>query len=171
MISSTPEQAHVIERLAGVAAGSPIADALAKRAEIMELSQASHDAMLTPRAPGGLSHGLRAVLAARMAAWNGDEALAAHYHVLLDRSGERDVFADAASPTVGFEEFADRQLRAILRHADILSKAPREATRRDIEALKAAGVGEADIVRLAELTAFVNYQIRVMAGLRLLAAS
>jgi uncharacterized protein YciW len=31
-----------------------------------------------------------------------------------------------------------------------------------------AGVSEADIVRLSELGAFVNYQLRVLAGLRLL---
>jgi CMD domain protein len=171
MNSSTPDEPRIIERLAGVAAGSPIADTLATRAEIMGLSQASHDAVLTPRTPGGLRHGLRAALAARMAAWNGDEALAAHYQSLLEKSGERDVRADVASPANGFEDFADPRLRAIVRHADILSKAPREATRSDIEALKAAGVAEADIVRLAELAAFVNYQLRVIAGLRLLAAS
>jgi len=57
---------------------------------------------------------------------------------------------------------------AMARHADLLTLSPREATRQDIAALKAAGVSEADIVRLSELTAFVNYQLRVLAGLRLL---
>jgi uncharacterized protein YciW len=46
--------------------------------------------------------------------------------------------------------------------------APREATRQDIEALKVVGLSEADIVRLSELAAFVNYQLRVVAGLKLL---
>jgi uncharacterized protein YciW len=54
------------------------------------------------------------------------------------------------------------------RYADRLTLAPREATRADIEALKAAGLGDADIVRLAELAGFVNYQLRVVAGLKLL---
>ena len=54
------------------------------------------------------------------------------------------------------------------RHADLLTLAPRKATRNDIDALKAAGLGEADIVRLSELAAFVNYQLRVIAGLKLL---
>ena len=54
------------------------------------------------------------------------------------------------------------------RHADLLTTAPREATRQDIERLKAAGVAEPDIVRLAELAAFVNYQLRVIAGLKVL---
>ena len=39
----------------------------------------------------------------------------------------------------------------------------------DISALKDAGISEDDIVRLSELTAFVNYQARVSRGLRLLA--
>jgi uncharacterized protein YciW len=56
------------------------------------------------------------------------------------------------------------------RHADRLTLAPREATRQDIAALTAAGITEPDIVRLSELAAFVNYQLRVVAGLRLLKA-
>jgi uncharacterized protein YciW len=38
----------------------------------------------------------------------------------------------------------------------------------DIAALKKAGVSEDDIVRLSELVAFVNYQVRLAAGLKLL---
>ena len=41
-------------------------------------------------------------------------------------------------------------------------------TRLDIADLQAAGVADADIVRLAELNAFLAYQIRVIAGLRLM---
>jgi uncharacterized protein YciW len=36
-------------------------------------------------------------------------------------------------------------------------------------ALRTAGLDDADIVRLSELIAFVSYQIRVVAGLRLMA--
>jgi uncharacterized protein YciW len=44
-------------------------------------------------------------------------------------------------------------------------------TRDDIAALLAAGVAEADIVRLSQLIGFVNYQVRVIAGLRLIASA
>ena len=37
-----------------------------------------------------------------------------------------------------------------------------------VETLKAAGVAEADIVRLCELNAFMSYQARVLAGLAIL---
>jgi uncharacterized protein YciW len=154
----------LIETLAGVPATSRLGQALQERAEIMRLSEAAHDAVLMPREPGGLSHGLRAALAARMCRHVGDDALTNHYDAYLAHSADLDA-APLACPkgTCG-----DRLKDAIARHADLLTLSPREATRGDIEALKAAGLSEADIVRLSELAAFVNYQLRVVAGLRLL---
>ena len=154
----------LIETLAGVTPGSKLAEALAVRAEVMRLSEAAHDAVLLPRDPGGLSHALRAALAARMARHAGDDALAAHYDAYLAHTGDTDVAA-LAQPG---GSLGDRLHDAVARHADRLTLAPREATRADIGALKAAGLSEPDIVRLAELAAFVNYQLRVVAGLRLL---
>jgi CMD domain protein len=159
---------NLIETLATVPDGSPLAAALGERAQIMALSQASHDAVLQPREPGGLSHGERAALAARMAHWNRDATLAAHYRELLDRTGASAALAAIASGVDAGETDADARLAAIIRHADMLTLSPRDATRADIEALVAAGLAEPDIVRLAELAAFVNYQVRVIAGLRLL---
>ena len=154
----------LIETLAGVPPGSKLGQALKTRAEILRLSEAAHDAVLLPREPGGLSHALRAALAARMCRHVGDAALTAHYDSYLAHSGDQDV-SSLAHPggTCG-----DPLQNAMARHADLLTLAPREATRADIEALKAAGLGEADIVRLSELAAFVNYQLRVVAGLKLL---
>ncbi|HWK45238.1 MAG TPA: hypothetical protein VNT30_10975 [Stellaceae bacterium] len=156
----------VIEGIVGVAEGSALADALAKRARIMALSQASYGAVLTPRDPGGLSHPERAALALRMARLNADDTLAAHYAdrlAALDGSAALLWVADPAK-VAGH----GARLDAIIRHVDLLTREPRAATRGDIEALKRAGVIEADIVRLAELAAFLNYQARVIAGFRLL---
>jgi len=154
----------LIEGIAGVSPGSRLGQALKTRAEILRLSEAAHDAVLLPREPGGLSHGLRAALAARMCRHVGDDALTRHYDSYLAHSEDLDV-ASLAHPdgTCGHQP-----QDAMARHADLLTLAPRKATRGDIEALKAAGLGEADIVRLAELAAFVNYQLRVVAGLKLL---
>jgi uncharacterized protein YciW len=44
----------------------------------------------------------------------------------------------------------------------------REVEAGDIAGLQAAGVADADIVRLAELNAFLAYQVRLIAGLRLM---
>lgn len=137
---------------------------MAKRAEVFRLSQAAHDAVLLPRDPGGLSHGLRAALAARMARLNHSPALARHYDTLVARAGET-ATARLADPGTNA---TDGRTAEIVRHADRLTVAPRGATRAHVDALREAGVADPDIVRLAELAAFVNYQVRVVAGLMLL---
>ena len=154
----------LIETIVGVPAASRLGHALNARTEILRLSEAAHDAVLLPREPGGLSHGLRAALAARMCRHVGDEALTAHYESYLAHSGDLDLALLARPGGVCGDPLHD----AMARHADLLTLSPRESTRQDIAALKAVGVSEADIVRLSELGAFVNYQLRVLAGLRLL---
>jgi uncharacterized protein YciW len=154
----------LIEKLAGIAAGSKLGAALKTRAEVLRLSEAAHDAVLVPRDPGGLSHGLRAALAARMCRHVGNAAAAGHYDVFLAHSNAADVAVLAQPGGMSGEPRQD----AMARHVDLLTLAPRRATRGDIEALKAAGISEPDIVRLSELAAFVNYQLRVIAGLKLL---
>lgn len=161
----------LIETLAGVRIGTPLAEALAERAEIVGLSQASHDAVLLPRDPGGLGHAERAALAARMAGWNADRELAAHYRGLLARAGQTAPLAAIAAGEPCEAGPTDLRFAAIIRHADLLTQRTRDARKEDIAALVAAGVAEPDIVRLAELAAFVNYQARVIAGLRLLGAA
>ncbi|MNE84154.1 hypothetical protein D3C80_1810280 [compost metagenome] len=59
------------------------------------------------------------------------------------------------------------RMNAIVRFTDLVTVRPREATRSDLEALKTVGMSDADIVRLTELLAFVNYQLRVVAGFKL----
>jgi len=154
----------LIETLAGVPPASKLGAALKTRTEILRLSEAAHDAVLLPRDPGGLSHALRAALAARMCRHVGDEALIAHYESYLAHATDLDLTALARPGGVCGDPLHD----AMARHTDLLTLSPREATRQDIVSLKAAGTSEADIVRLSELAAFVNYQLRVLAGLKLL---
>jgi len=161
----------LIETLTGIAPGSALAAALAERTQIMELSQAAHDAVLLPHEPGDLSHAERAALATRMATLNGDAALAAHYRELLSAAGETPVLAALAAGLDAAAAGADPRLAAVLRHADLLTSRTRDARKSDIAALVSVGFAEPDIVRLAELAAFVNYQARVIAGLRLLGAA
>ena len=62
----------------------------------------------------------------------------------------------------------DARLAALLAYTDLVSVRPRDARAEDIAARQEAGVSDADVVRLAELVAFLAYQIRVVAGLRLM---
>ncbi|MNL31175.1 hypothetical protein D3C87_1529500 [compost metagenome] len=49
-----------------------------------------------------------------------------------------------------------------------MTKNPKAATRENIEKLYAAGLDDRDIVTLAGIIAFVNYQVLVVAGLKML---
>jgi uncharacterized protein YciW len=138
----------IIAELAGAAA----APVLAHRADLMAASLRNERAVMTPDDPGGLSHAARRGLARRIALLNGSPALAAHY-AIADYPPEDGARWDA-----------------ILRHVDLVTVHPKDATRADIDTLRAAGVAEPDIVRLSQVIAFVNYQVRVIAGLRVIVA-
>ena len=142
----------VIAEAAGAADNPRIAAAMAPRSELFAASEANERAIVSPEEPGGLPLAERRALTARMARLNGDMALAAHYGPEIERA-------------------ADARWAAILRHVDLVTAEPKAATRADIEMLRAAGVAEPDVVRLSQLIAFVNYQTRVVASLRLIGAA
>jgi CMD domain protein len=156
---------NIIERLVGANENSPLAKAIAERAEIMALSQASHDAVIIPKDPGGLSHAERAALAERIARLSDSEELADHYHACLETAGGEEGLYVAANPQQA--AYGDERFMAIIRFTDLVTQQPREATKQDIDTLKAAGISEPDIVRLTEVLAFVNYQLRVVAGFKI----
>ena len=153
----------IVAKVAGISAVSPLAGVLSGRKDILELTEKSHDAALRPKQPGELTHQERAALACRITKLNHEEALTRHYDSLV--GGNNREMADT-----GFDGGGDIRLRAILRHTDLVAVEPKDAVVGDIEALQSAGIADADIVRLSELIAFVSYQIRVVAGLRLMAA-
>lgn len=160
------ETKDVIAEIVGIEPGSALAQVVAGRADIMALTQQTHDGALMPETPGGLSHAERAALACRIAKINNESAFEAHFEALMDKAGASDATARIAD--IWFDGGGDARLKALIRHVDLVAHAPKDATRRDIELLREAGIAEPDIVRLAELVAFVSYQIRVAAGLRLM---
>ena len=152
----------IVAKAAGISAGSPLAGVLSLRSNILELTENSHEASLRPNQPGGLTHSERAGLACRIAKRNNEAVLTRHYERMFG------VGSQAISDT-GFDGDGDTRLKAIIRHTDLVTLNPKEATADDISALRSAGLDDADIVRLSELIAFLSYQIRVVAGLRLMA--
>ncbi|MNK89397.1 hypothetical protein D3C87_1094060 [compost metagenome] len=121
--------------------------------------------MIIPKEPGGLSHAERAALAERIARLSNSEELADHYHACLETAGGDENLYVAANPEQA--AFGDERFMEIIRFTDLVTRKPREATKQDIDALKAVGISEPDIVRLTEVLAFVNYQLRVVAGFKL----
>lgn len=146
--------ADLLNAIMGAPPGSALAALRAQRPEIQRHTQGSHDVLLSPQDPGGLSLAERALVARCVAELAGHAALTAHYQALLDARG-----APPAGPRTA----------AILAHAERLATAPGSATKPHLAALEPVELQPRDIVALAQLVAFVAYQVRVAAGLSLLA--
>lgn len=158
---------NVLLSVAGIEPGSTLAALLEKRADVVDLTQKTYEAALMPDDPGNLSHGERIALACRIAKINDDEAFQRHFEDLLD-----DRSVDAATARLADIFFAgggDARLEALIHYVDLVAHDPKNASAGDINRLQAAGISDADIVRLSELIAFASYQIRVAQGLRLMA--
>lgn len=145
-------------RTAGAATGA-VAAAVEGRANIFEMTQAAEEAVLRPKDAGAWPHALRAALAARIAALNGETELAARY------ARDAGDFAQLAEPAA---DGSAQDLAPVVAFMDKVAADTRHVAAADISDLQAAGVTDADIVRLAELNAFLAYQLRVIAGLRLM---
>jgi CMD domain protein len=63
------------------------------------------------------------------------------------------------------------RLVAALEHAHLLVFRPRDAAAADMKVLLAAGWSNTGIVTLSQLVAFLSFQVRVVSGLRTLAAA
>lgn len=161
---------HVLETAAGVPSSGPLAEALTMRGKLMELTQASYEAALLPNDAGNLPASLRAALACRMARICQQAGLTQHYADLLAGYGDDADPYQLALP--GQMPPADNQrLVAMVDYVDLVTERPRDASEATIGSLRTVGIDEADIVRLAGLVAFVNYQLRVAAVLSVMGKS
>ncbi|WP_090929518.1 hypothetical protein [Palleronia marisminoris] len=142
---------------ADIEEGSPLDVAIRGRADIFKMTQAAEDAVLRPHETGAWPHPLRAALAARIAALNDEHELSRHY------AADAAEFAAHADPSTDGGD-----LKEVVAFMEKVAAQTRSVDAEDISALKATGIDDADIVRLAELNAFLSYQIRLIAGLRLM---
>ncbi len=155
MSSAHDVSPDVIDAAAGLTAGGALHAARRFRQTVVDATQASHDALLFEPVEG-LSPADRLRVAVRCCEAAGAGTLATHYRRLLDEPARA---AETASPALG----------AMREWAATLTLEPRRGDRAALLALKAAGLGDAAIVALAQLVAFLSYQTRVVAGLRALA--
>ena len=145
--------------MSGLELKSVAGRAVNNRSNIFNMSDAAEEAVLRPKEYGAFEHGMRAALAARIAFLNYQDALAQKY---LEDAGN---FKKMASPSYKGEK---KDLTSILLFMDKVTKETRNVEAEDIATLQNAHVSDADIVRLAELNSFMAYQIRLIAGLRLM---
>ena len=148
----------------GVAANGPAASAALHRRTALEMTQAAEDAVLAPTRPGAWSASIRAAFAVRIALLNENEELAERYRLRMEDE-------DAVPLSRPENDGAEQGLAEVVAFMDKVAANTRDVAVADIEGLKAAGIADDDIVRLAELNAFLAYQIRVVAGLNLMRAT
>jgi CMD domain protein len=154
----------IVDAAAGLASGSAIAMLRRQRDAFVRHTQGSHDVLIVPAEPVGVSLIERAAVALRVATIEHDAALATHYAQCLRQAG-----ADAATIEAVASGNASSRLGAILHHATRITSAPGSADKPMLDALRRAGLAPRDIVTIAQIVAFVSYQVRVVAGLRALA--
>jgi alkylhydroperoxidase domain protein/CMD domain protein len=162
----------VISALAGVAPGSALDTLRAERPEAMSHAQASYEAIFDPATVRGVSIVERLAIALRVATLHAASGVADHYRARLAASGADATTIKAAGldggrfPRLEFELPA--RLQAMLRHADMLSTRPVEASPADMQALADAGLSPTEIVTASQVVGFLSFQIRVIAALRLI---
>ncbi len=145
----------VIDALVPLHAARPLHAVRHQRDKVVAATQGSCDAIFDPALPG-LSLAERLLAAETVARLSGSTVLEAHYRDRLDRL--------AATPPGG------ERVQAILAFAEVLTEHPVEGDRIALLKLPAAGLGTPEVITLAQLIAFVAYQVRVVAGLQAMAA-
>ncbi|MEV8468372.1 hypothetical protein AB0T83_16470 [Fluviibacterium sp. DFM31] len=145
----------------GVAPVGPGAVAVMLRANILEMTQTAEEAVLAPADCGAWPADLRAALASRIARLNRMDAVADRYAGRMTGTAH----ADLTDPG---QDGAAEGLAEVVAFMDNVAVQTRDIAAADIAGLQAAGISDADIVRLCELNAFLAYQLRLIAGLRLM---
>jgi CMD domain protein len=157
----------IINRLTGIVAESSLGMLRAERPDVQRNAQASFEEIFEAGDFGELSQVEREASALRTAALHADAGLTVFYRARLKALGVDDALIAAAERK---DEAADLPVRlvTILDHVELVTMAPRLSEREDLRKLEAAGLSHAAIVTLSQLVSFLAFQIRVVAGLKLL---
>lgn len=135
----------VIDELAGIVPGSKLDELRALRPDVRSSIEGYEAAIFEGKS--GLTTGERHAVAVHVAELNAEAALAAHHRAKAGTSA---------------------RLPALLTYAELITKQPDQASPEAIQALIAAGLAPRDVVMLGQLIAHLNFEARLLAGLRLL---
>ncbi|WER47583.1 CMD domain protein [Cupriavidus sp. WKF15] len=158
----------LIDAITGLRPGSATHALRHKRDKVVAATQGSYDALFDPALPG-LTLAERLLAACYAARLTPSPQLADHYHARLVAAGV-DAAAISAAAQGSPADSADPRLRAILTFTRTLIEKPVEGDRAALQALPAAGLSTPAVVTLAQLIAFLSYQVRLVAGLDALKA-
>lgn len=156
-----------IDQAVGLAPEDALTQARRQRPEFVNGAEQCLQSVLAPQDDQGLAVDLRLALALRIATQNNDPALQQDYQSQLAKHQPSEALQALGKGDVTLAE----PLATLARHTDMVTQYPATATEQNIRLLEQAGYSNGQIVALSELIAFVNFQTRVVAGLRLLRSS
>lgn len=160
----------VVDRIADLAPGSATHATRHKREKVAAATQRSYDALFDPALPD-LKLADRLCVALYASTLSNASGLAAHYAQRLASAGvDRAVIEPIARNSLDALEGQPSHLRAMLNFTRTLIETPIEGDKAALERLRDAGMTTPAVVALAQLIAFLSYQIRLTAGLRALRA-
>ncbi|MFT3720361.1 CMD domain-containing protein [Pseudorhodoferax sp.] len=163
---TTPD---LIDALVPLPAGTPAHAVRHQRDKVVAATQGSYERLFDPALPG-LALAERLLVAHDIARRAGGAALQAHYRERLLALGTPSPAQQAALDGRPLLAAGDARLAEILRFAAVLAERPVEGDQAALLRLPAAGLDTPAVVALAQLIAFVAYQVRVAAGLSAIAA-
>ncbi len=166
----------LIDSLAGLPVGGSTHVLRHRRDKVALATQGSYDALFDAALPG-LTIAERLLVALYASRLSNAAALSTHYRARLetltadDRPDPRALGEAEAGETGQPERLSDTRIRALLIFTRTLILTPVEGDQRALLALRGAGISTPAVVSIAQLIAFLSYQIRVVASLAALHAA
>lgn len=186
----------LIDTLVGIAPGSALDAIRAQRPDARTHAQASYDALFAPEDHGGITLAERFAIARFTTGLHQAGVVDEHYAARLAATGPALIAPVAAAVAAGTtngpygayppgplagettpglaftpDPALGPKLAAAFAHVHMLVFHPRDSAAAWLQSLLDAGWSTTDIVTISQIVAFLSFQIRVVTGLRVLAAT
>lgn len=165
-----PAAADVVDACVPLAAGQPTHAVRHGRPKVVAATQACHDGLFSS-AVSGIDVAERLAAAQLACVLSHAPALAQHHRKLLVAQGPQAAAWADAIDAGRWPQVQPVRLATILGYTAKLIERPIDGDRAAVQALVQVGLSTPAIVALAQLIAFVSYQVRLVAGLQAMAAA
>ncbi len=154
---------NTIDHLVGLTPGLSTYAVRHQRDKVVAATQKSEEGLFDPNLPG-LTVTERLLVALLACVLTPSVVCAAEYrHRLVEGGADASLIEHVSNASLN--QINDTRLHAILKFTHTLITDPVKADQAALQSLPKAGLSTPEVVTLAQLIAFVSYQVRVVAGL------